>query len=317
MRACILLAVAAVCFFPHQSANAEIIIGLTSQNSLISFDSATPGSVSTIGAITGLTAGDILVGIDRRPQLGPNNGRIYGLGVNFGTGTGRIYTVSEIDATATLISTLFADPSDTTAPFPFTTVTGTSFGIDFNPVPDRLRAVSNTGQNLRINVDNGLVQLDVPLSFVVGDPNFGDSPVIAGIAYSNNFGGATSSVLRGVDIGQNPDALVLFSNPNGGVLQTSLDLPFNSGLTGYDISGFTGTPYFSITPAGSLSSSLFAAGAGGVSLVGTIGGGVSLVDIAAPVGEPVPEPATVILSMMGLIAIGLLRRRFGRTTQSA
>ncbi len=29
---------------------------------------------------------------------------------------------------------------------------GTAFGVDFNPAVDRLRVVSNTGQNLRINV---------------------------------------------------------------------------------------------------------------------------------------------------------------------
>ena len=81
---------------------------------------------------------------------------------------------------------------------------------------------SNTGQNLRMNVDNGLVQLDVPLAYQAGDPNFGDAPVDVAVAYSNNFGGATSTVLRGVDIGQDPDALVVHTNPNGGTLQTTL-----------------------------------------------------------------------------------------------
>ena len=35
-----------------------------------------------------------------------------------------------------------------------------TFGVDFNPVPDRLRVVSNTGQNLRINVDTGATTTD-------------------------------------------------------------------------------------------------------------------------------------------------------------
>ena len=59
-------------------AQAELILGLTSANGLISFDSATPGTVTSIGAVTGLTAGDSLVGIDRRP----NGGLLYGVGVN-------------------------------------------------------------------------------------------------------------------------------------------------------------------------------------------------------------------------------------------
>jgi hypothetical protein len=303
-------------FAPTKQARGEPLIGLTVQNLLISFDSATPGTVNTIGAVTGVTAGDQLVGIDRRPQglpdglPGPNNGRIYAVGVNQTNGTARIYSIDESNAAATHVSTLAADPADTTAPFPFTTVAGTSFGIDFNPTVDRLRLTSNTGQNLRMNVDNGLVQLDVPLAFQAGDPNLGDSPVDVAVAYSNNFGRATSTVLRGVDIGQDPDALVIHANPNGGLLQTSLSLPFNSSDTvAYDISGLSGSPYFSATPAGGGSSSLYMAGPGGVTLVGTIGGGVALRGLAAPVGVPVPEPATTFLVIVGIAGVSVGDRR--------
>jgi hypothetical protein len=297
----------------------EALVGLTVQNSLISFDSATPGTIVTIGSISGLTAGDQLVGIDRRPQRlggtslpGPNNGRIYGVGVNPADGSARIYTLDESNAAATLVSTLAADPADATAPFPFTSVSGTSFGVDFNPVPDRLRVVSNTGQNLRINVDNGLVQLDVQLAYQAGDANFGDSPVDTAVAYSNNFGGATSTVLRGVDVGQDPDTLVIHTNPNGGTLMTSLSLPFNSGadVIAYDVSGLSGTPYFATNTGTSGSSSLYAAGPGGVTLVGTIGGGVALRGLAAPVGIPVPEPSAALLLFTGIAAgfAGVRRR---------
>jgi len=168
---------------------AELLIGLTSQNSLISFDSTTPGTISAPVSITGILGGDTLVGIDRRPSTGANNGFLYAFGVNTGTGAGRIYTLNTTTGLATPGFLLTADPADTTAPTPFTTVTGTSFGVDFNPVPDRLRVTSNTGQNLRINVDNGLTQLDVPLAYQAGDPNFGAVPVDTAVAYSNNFGG--------------------------------------------------------------------------------------------------------------------------------
>jgi hypothetical protein len=117
-------------------------------------------------------------------------------------------------ATPTPGSLLTADPADSSAPFPFTTVLGTAFGLDFNPIPDRLRVTSNTGQNLRINVDNGLVQLDGSLTYVSGDPNFGTAPVNVAVAYANNFGGATSTALRGVDVGKSPDLLVVHTNPN-------------------------------------------------------------------------------------------------------
>ena len=315
------LAASAALLLAAPTAEAELLIGLTTQNSLISFDSATPGTVTPIGSITGLTAGDSLIGIDRRPQgiamtnlPGPQNGLIYAFGTGGGAaGSARIYTLDEITATATLVSTLAADPADATAPTPFTTVSGTSFGIDFNPTVDRLRVTSNTGQNLRINVNNGLTQLDGPLAYQAGDPNFGDAPVDIAVAYSNNFGNATSTVLRGVDIGQSPDALLVHSNPNGGVLATAFDLPFDSlGLAAYDISGLTGTPYFAVDSAGSGGmSTLFAAGPGGVTAVGTVGGGVGLVGLAAPVGTPIPEPGTGLVGMAlaGFIGAARARRR--------
>ena len=101
--------------------------------------------------------------------------------------------------------------------------------------------------------------------------------------------------------------LAIISNPNAGTLQTQATLPFdsNGALTGYDISGLTGTPYFSVTAGTSGSSSFYM----GTSLVGTIGGGVSVMDIAAPVGSPVPEPAGVLLSGAGLLAMAVWGRR--------
>jgi hypothetical protein len=298
------------------SAMAELIVGLTVQNLLISFDSATPGTISTIGPVTGLTAGDTLVGIDRRPQAlggaipGPNNGRIYGVGVNPATGAARIYTLNESTGAATLVSTFAADPADTTAPFPFATVAGTSFGVDFNPVPDRLRVVGNTGQNLRLNVDNGLVQLDVPLAYQAGDSNFGDSPINVAVAYSSNFGGATSTALNGVDIGQDPDTLVNHTNPNGGTLQTTISAAFNSTTEiSYDVSGLSGTHYYSATPAASGSSQLYVTGIDSLVPIGTIGGGVAIRGIAAPVGQPVPEPATIVLCGFALAGLVVYRLR--------
>ena len=53
------------------------LIGLTNVNSLVTFDSATPGTlIGSAVAVTGLTAGDVLVGIDYRPATNT----LYGLG---------------------------------------------------------------------------------------------------------------------------------------------------------------------------------------------------------------------------------------------
>lgn len=153
------------------------------------------------------------------------------------------------------------------------------------------------------------MQLDVPLAYQSGDPRLGQAPVDVAVAYSNNFGGATSTVLRGVDISGDPDVLVTHTNPNGGTLMTTLGLPFNATLISYDISGITGIPYFAVTgPDGTLSN-FFTAGASGAVLVGPIGGGAPVVGIAARVGAPVPEPGTMTLLGLGLLGIAKVRRR--------
>ena len=61
-------------------------------------------------------------------------------------------------------------------------LSGTSFGVDFNPAADRLRIVSDTGQNLRHNVNAGGVTVtDAPLNYA-GVTASG----IVGSAYTNN-----------------------------------------------------------------------------------------------------------------------------------
>src|SRR5947208_1240436 len=54
------------------------IIGLTTNNGLVRFDSASPGAVTTIGTISNIVSGDKMAAIDFQPGSGP----LYGLGVN-------------------------------------------------------------------------------------------------------------------------------------------------------------------------------------------------------------------------------------------
>jgi hypothetical protein len=74
-----------------------------------------------------------LIGIDYRVQ----NGKLYGVG-----NAGGIYILDPQTAVATLDSQLTFPPS------------ANSFGVDFNPAADRLRVVSDTGQNLRHNLND-------------------------------------------------------------------------------------------------------------------------------------------------------------------
>ena len=67
-------------------ASAEVLIGLTNSNSLVRFDSSDPGVTSGSVMVTGLAAGDRLVGIDKRTSAVNGNGLLYGVAINSGTG---------------------------------------------------------------------------------------------------------------------------------------------------------------------------------------------------------------------------------------
>src|SRR4051812_4932915 len=151
------------------------IVALTEANVLLRVDSLKPSVILDQRPITGLQGGtgETIVGIDVRPA----NGLLYAL-TNQG-GTGRLYTINLTTGAATLRGTLAADPTDATNPY--TGLAGMDFGIDFNPVPDRLRVVSDADQNLRINPDTGAVIPDTPLAFAAGDPNFDVNPSVVDI----------------------------------------------------------------------------------------------------------------------------------------
>ena len=228
-----LSAAAAVAF--AITAQAEPITALTSGNRLITFDSAAPGTATDTVTITGLQAGETLVGIDFRPATGS----LYAFG-----NTGRIYSINADTGEATLSSTTAADAGDSTAPF--TAVTGTNFGVDFNPVPDRLRVTSDQDQNLRINVATGATTTDGTLAYRAGDANAGANPSIVGVAYVNSFAGAQATTLY--DIDSELDILAIQNPPNEGTLVTVGPLGVNTtGRVGFDVSGTTGVAYASLT----------------------------------------------------------------------
>ena len=208
------------------------VFAVTASNKLISFNRDSAAIVRTSVAVTGLASGESLVGIDFRPL----DGVLYGVG-----STGRVYRIDTTTAVATLKSTFVADAADTTAPY--VSLTGTQFGVDFNPVADRLRVVSDTGLNLRINVDTGAVTTDGPINGGAA------TTAVTGSAYTNSFATTATTTLYAIDAVT--DTLFTQNPPNNGTLGLPVALGVDaSSVSGFDIDAVTNTGYAVFTVGG-------------------------------------------------------------------
>ena len=273
------------------SAQAVSIYGLSTRDQLVRFDSSAPGAIQQANFIQGLAANESLVGIDYRPATF----QLYGLG-----SFGRIYTLNTATGMASFVASLFN--ATTLAPI---NLNGTEFGVDFNPVPDRLRVVSNLGQNLRINVTTGATTVDGNLNQTVGNP------YIVASAYTNNFAGATSTTLFNIDSDSNNLTAQIPPNAGTQVVVGALGLDVTS-LAGMDILtvGTSNPAFAAVQVAGSAGSRLVTINlaTGSATTLGTIGmeqtsDSLAIRDIAV-----VPEPATLTAIFVGLATIARRRK---------
>jgi hypothetical protein len=205
-------------------------------NMLLTFGALRPDQVSRRVAISGLQAGEQVVGID----FGPVDGRLYALG-----STSRVYTVDTLSGAATTVGTAAFTPA----------LAGTFFGFDFNPVPNRIRVHADMTQNLRLvprlggATDGTVAAVDGALAYAAGDAGAGNAPRIGGTAYTNSVANATTTVLYAIDYQR--DVLVTLANPNDGVITTVGALGANTtGDVGFDIAGNNGTAYATLTLGG-------------------------------------------------------------------
>ena len=111
--------------------------------------------------------------------------------------------------------------------------TGTWVTVDFNPVADRLRIMSNDGTNLRVNVDDGKVTVDGSHKFAEADMHKGEKPNIVAGAYTNSFKGAKETALYNIDgtIG----GLIKQAPPNDGTLNGVGKLGIKVDVVAFDI----------------------------------------------------------------------------------
>lgn len=267
------------------SANAEIIYGVTLEQTLVTFDSSATGTLLTGVAISGLASNEVIRGIDVRPATG----ELYALGSQ-----SNLYRINAATGVATQVGGAFSTP-----------LNGSQFGFDFNPTVDRIRVTSDADQNLRLNpITGGVAFVDGNLAYNAGDSGFGMNPNIVASAYTNNFAGATTTTLYNVDSLR--DALVIQNPPNNGGLITVGFLGTDvTDMAGFDISGATGIAYMSIRDASLARSTFWTVNlaTGQASMIGEIGGGAILTAMTV-----VPTPASLALVGMGSI-VALRRRR--------
>jgi hypothetical protein len=206
-----------------------------SGTNLLAFDTANPTTTTTT-AITGITTGETLVGIDFRAQ----NGFLYGLGVNPTADNATLYSISTRTGVAGIVGPMagtiaFTNDMGVTVDLPDPEMQG--YGIDFNPAADRFRVVAGA-LNFRVNPNTGApidgngdgsapnaangINPDGPIS--------GLTTTVDAAAYTNNSpnnGGLTTQyTLNSVS-----DRLFIQNPPNTGT-QIS---PVSGGMSGLQI----------------------------------------------------------------------------------
>ena len=232
-------------------------------NTLVIATNSAPGTAISSVTITGLGAGQTVAGIDYRPAA-PRI--LYAI-----SNVGQIYTINVRTGVATAVGTP-----------PIPTISGV--GFDFNPVVDRLRIVTQIGQNIRANPDTGaLAATDGTLAYAPTDANAGAIPTVAAAAYTNNVAGATTTTLYVLDTrgALAPTRLATQGNatvsPNTGQLFTVGSTGVTSlGVAGFDI-GSTGQAFATFTDPVSRVTSLYSInlGTGAATLVGALAGNTS------------------------------------------
>lgn len=191
---------------------AVVYYALAEGNQLDKYSTDAPDELLNSATISGLQSGEKILGIDFRPATG----QLFGIG-----STSRLYVIDPETGVAAMVGTM-----------PFSPVlAGGVTAFDFNPTVDRIRLVTGTGQNLRLNPNTGAV------AFVDGSINGQAGAQIAAAGYTNNFAGATTTTLYGIDIVS--EKLYIISPPNNGTLVEvgPLMTQNNLGEGGFDISG--------------------------------------------------------------------------------
>lgn len=245
---------------------------------LITFDSDNPQIIRSWKAITGVTAGQNLLGMDFRPA----DGSLFAFGYNAAMMNYQIYRIDTASGAATAVNGM-----------PVSLMLDTALtGFDFNPTVDRIRLTGAGGENYRLDpATGGIAATDSMLHYAIGDVNAANMAYVATVAYTNSYMGSTGTTLYGYDDVLN--VLLTVAPPNNGVCNTqgSSGIMQNSSARTTDmdiyfdnISG-QNEMYFVANPGTSAFDRLYTINGTSFTDEGLIGYGVPVKDIAIPVGD--------------------------------
>jgi len=226
----------------------EVIYAVTAANQLIQFNAGQPQKTLSTKALTGLAAGDTLLGIDYRIA----KGQLFALGAS-----GQLYRIDTKTGAASAVGTPVGLP-----------VGATEWGFDFNPTVDRIRVVNDAGFNMRLHPDTGAIvdadpnlpglQMDGRLVFDAADPGASKAAAVVAAGYTYNKDNekiTTNYALdgrQGVLVHQgSKEGVQPMVSPNSGKLYTvgSLGIgPFERATL--DISDVSNAAYSAVTTAG-------------------------------------------------------------------
>lgn len=224
-----------------QNPAALAVVGLSADGSkLLRFAADTPGT-TVEATITGVTAGETLVGIDFRPA----NGQLIALGINPTADTGTLYRLDPQLGVATVLGTAgsiaFRNGDGVVIDLPDPATAG--YGFDFNPTVDRIRVTTSSGLNFRLNPDTGAaVDSDNTVPNVNPDGNINRSGTITGVsgaAYTNSVAGGAAPVTTLYVLDGASGTLSIQTSPNGGTLGAPIALTrAGAALTFTSVNGF-------------------------------------------------------------------------------
>lgn len=266
---------------PQGAVAPETVWAVTADGRLIQFNAGQPGRMLSSRVLQGLAPGDVLVGIDFRVAKGV----LFALGR-----TGQLYTLDTAQAQLKPVGTGQLAVK----------LRGERFGMDFNPAADRIRVVSDAGQNLRLHPDTGAVvdfdasqpgvQTDPDLSYAAQDVRAGQRPQLMAAAYTYNTKDEKITTNFAIDARQGTlvmqgsrEGAVPVESPNLGVLRTVGALGTGP-LVGaaFDVSDVRNAAIAALQTADRPVTRLYRLDltTGNATLVGTVGDGAPLVGMA-------------------------------------